>query len=36
MSRVNGKDIKPEKVVRSIAHAWGFRYWLHAGFSRET
>jgi DNA mismatch endonuclease, patch repair protein len=30
MSRVRGKDSKPEMVVRRIVHRMGFRYRLHA------
>lgn len=29
MSRVRGKDTKPEMVVRRIAHALGYRFRLH-------
>jgi DNA mismatch endonuclease, patch repair protein len=29
MSHVRGKDTKPEKAVRKIVHALGFRYRLH-------
>lgn len=29
MARVKGKDSKPEKIVRSEAHALGFRFRLH-------
>lgn len=29
MSQIRGRDTKPEKVVRSIVHALGFRYRLH-------
>jgi DNA mismatch endonuclease (patch repair protein) len=29
MSRIRSRDTKPEKVVRSIVHALGFRYRLH-------
>jgi DNA mismatch endonuclease, patch repair protein len=29
MSRIRGKDTKPEMVVRKIVHASGFRYRLH-------
>ncbi|WP_082411371.1 very short patch repair endonuclease [Methylogaea oryzae] len=29
MSRIRGKDTKPELVVRRLAHALGFRYRLH-------
>ena len=29
MSRVKGEDTKPEKKVRSLVHAMGFRYRLH-------
>ncbi len=30
MSRVRGKDTKPEMVVPRLVHAMGFRYRLHA------
>lgn len=29
MSAIRGRDTKPEMVVRSLAHAMGFRYRLH-------
>ena len=29
MSRIKGKDTKPEKVVRKFLHAKGFRFRLH-------
>lgn len=29
MSRISGKDTKPEKVVRSILHRMGYRFRLH-------
>ncbi len=29
MSRIRGKDTKPEIVVRKMLHAAGFRYRLH-------
>ena len=29
MSRIRGKDTKPEMTVRRLAHALGFRYRLH-------
>jgi DNA mismatch endonuclease, patch repair protein len=29
MSRIRGKDTKPELVVRSLLHRMGFRYRLH-------
>ena len=29
MSRIKGKDTKPEMIVRSFLHANGFRYRLH-------
>jgi DNA mismatch endonuclease, patch repair protein len=29
MSRIKGRDTKPEKTVRSIVHALGYRYRLH-------
>ncbi|MDX3925993.1 MAG: very short patch repair endonuclease [Shinella sp.] len=29
MSRIRGKDTSPERVVRSLAHALGYRYRLH-------
>lgn len=31
MSRVKGKDTRPEMVVRRLVHALGFRYRLHVG-----
>ena len=31
MSRVQGKDTKPELCVRRLVHAMGFRYRLHYG-----
>lgn len=31
MSLVRGKDTKPEKIVRGIVHAMGYRYRLHRG-----
>ncbi|MEY8840024.1 very short patch repair endonuclease [Cribrihabitans sp. XS_ASV171] len=30
MSRVRGKDTKPEMIVRRLLHAAGYRYRLHA------
>jgi len=30
MSRIQGKDTKPEKTVRSILHHLGYRFRLHA------
>lgn len=30
MAAIRGKDTKPERIVRSIAHRLGFRYRLHA------
>ena len=29
MSRVHGKNTKPERIVRSILHAMGYRFRLH-------
>ena len=29
MSRIKGKDTKPEMVVRRLIHSFGFRYRLH-------
>ena len=29
MARIRGRDTKPEKVVRSLAHALGYRFRLH-------
>jgi DNA mismatch endonuclease (patch repair protein) len=29
MSRIKGKDTKPEMLVRKFLHANGFRYRLH-------
>jgi DNA mismatch endonuclease (patch repair protein) len=29
MSRVKGKDTKPEKLVRSLLHSMGYRFRLH-------
>src|SRR6185295_4749155 len=29
MSRIRNRDTKPEKIVRSIVHALGYRYRLH-------
>jgi len=29
MSRIRGKDTKPEMVVRKLTHALGYRYRLH-------
>ena len=29
MSRIRGKDTKPERTVRSLVHALGFRFRLH-------
>jgi len=29
MSRIRGKDTKPEMIVRRLVHAMGFRYRLH-------
>jgi DNA mismatch endonuclease (patch repair protein) len=31
MSRVRGKDTKPEMTVRGLVHRMGFRYRLHVG-----
>src|ERR1700730_8769907 len=30
MSRVRGRDTKPERTVRSLVHRMGFRFRLHA------
>jgi DNA mismatch endonuclease, patch repair protein len=30
MSRIRGRDTKPEMVVRRLTHAMGYRYRLHA------
>ena len=29
MSKIKGKDTKPEKIVRSLLHALGYRFRLH-------
>lgn len=29
MSRIKGRDTKPEKIVRSLLHAMGYRFRLH-------
>lgn len=29
MSRISGKDTKPEKIVRSLLHQMGYRFRLH-------
>ena len=29
MSRIGSKDTKPELIVRSLIHSWGFRFRLH-------
>ncbi|MCK4788999.1 MAG: very short patch repair endonuclease, partial [Desulfobacteraceae bacterium] len=29
MSRIRGKDTKPEMVVRKLVHSLGYRYRLH-------
>jgi DNA mismatch endonuclease (patch repair protein) len=29
MAQVKGKDTKPEKLVRSLLHGMGYRFWLH-------
>jgi DNA mismatch endonuclease (patch repair protein) len=29
MSKVRGKDTKPEKIVRSLLHSMGYRFRLH-------
>ncbi|MDY7000522.1 MAG: very short patch repair endonuclease [Thermodesulfobacteriota bacterium] len=29
MSKIKGKDTKPEKIVRSLLHAMGYRFRLH-------
>jgi len=31
MSRIRGRDTKPEKVVRSLLHRMGYRFRLHHG-----
>jgi DNA mismatch endonuclease (patch repair protein) len=31
MSRVRGRDTKPEMIVRRLAHGMGYRYRLHVG-----
>lgn len=31
MSRIRGKNTKPERVVRSVIHELGYRFRLHAG-----
>jgi DNA mismatch endonuclease, patch repair protein len=31
MSRVRGRDTKPEMIVRRLAHGMGYRYRLHGG-----
>jgi len=31
MSRIQGKDTKPEIIVRSLLHRMGFRFRLHVG-----
>ncbi|MGD0481812.1 MAG: very short patch repair endonuclease [Terracidiphilus sp.] len=31
MSKVRGKDTKPEMMVRRLVHGMGFRYRLHVG-----
>lgn len=31
MSRIRGKDSRPEMIVRRLAHALGYRYRLHQG-----
>lgn len=31
MSRIRGKDTKPEMVVRSLVHRMGYRFRLHVG-----
>lgn len=30
MSRITGKDTRPERIVRSLLHRMGFRFRLHA------
>jgi len=30
MSNIKGKNTKPELIVRSIIHRWGFRFCLHS------
>ncbi|MFD1211909.1 very short patch repair endonuclease [Arthrobacter sp. GCM10027362] len=36
MSRIRGKDTKPELVVRRLLHARGFRYRLHGSAAGST
>ena len=36
ISRIKGKDTKPEILVRKFLHAYGFCYRLHVKISRET
>ena len=31
MSKIKGRDTKPEKVVRSLLHKMGYRFRLHRG-----
>ena len=31
MSRIRGRDTRPEMIVRRIAHGPGFRFRLHCG-----
>lgn len=31
MSRIRGKDTKPEMTIRRLVHSMGFRYRLHSG-----
>ncbi len=35
MSRIKGKDTKPEMIVRKFLHSKGFRYNLHGKFKNE-
>lgn len=35
MSRIKGKDTKPEMIVRKFLHSNGFRYNLHGRFKSE-
>lgn len=36
MSRIKGKNTKPEMLVRKFLHAHGFRYRLHVKDCRES
>jgi DNA mismatch endonuclease (patch repair protein) len=29
MSRIRNRDTRPEKIVRTIVHGWGYRFRLH-------